>query len=318
MATTLKRAAFLASTGAFAAAPSIARSQTLTPLRIAGSADEDIVGTLWGIQSGIFQKYGLDVSVQRLNSGSIVSAALLGGTIDIGKSSSFGLVLGHVKGVPFVIEAGASNYATETPTAGLVVAREGPIRSARDLNGKTVAVPALGDLFTTATLGWVDDNGGDSRSLKFVEMPLLAAAEAVAAGRVAACNLIIPNLTDSINSGKCRLLGYAFDSFAKHFNFTFYFTTADFAAKNADTLARFRKALAESVAYVIGHQAESAPLVAKFTGGDVKTAATMRVVLATSLQPALLQPVIEAAVKYKAIPKSFPAKEMFDPAIVLR
>jgi ABC-type nitrate/sulfonate/bicarbonate transport system substrate-binding protein len=176
----------------------------------------------------------------------------------------------------------------------------------------------LGDLFTTATMGWVDDNGGDSRSLKFLEMPLLAATEAVVSGRVAACNLIIPNLTDAVTSGKCRILGYAFDSFAKHFNFTFYFTTADFAAKNADTLARFRRALAESVAYVIGHQAESAPLVAKFTGGDVKTAATMKVVLATSLQPSLLQPVIDQALKYKAIPKSFPAREMYDPAVTLR
>ena len=314
----LSRAGFVATAGAFALAPAGARAQALTPLRVAGSADEDIVGTLWGIQSGIFAKYGLDVSVQRLNSGSVVSAALLGGSIDIGKSSSFGLVLGHAKGVPFVIEAGASNYATETPTAGLVVARDGPVRSARDLNGKTIAVPALGDLFTTATLGWVDDNGGDSRTLKFLEMPLLAATEAVVSGRVAACNLIIPNLTDSVTSGKCRILGYAFDSFAKHFSFTFYFTTADFAAKNVDALARFRRALAESVAYVIGHQADSAPLVAKFTGGDVKTAATMKVVLATSLQPSLLQPVIDQAVKYKAIPKSFPAREMFDPAIAVR
>jgi ABC-type nitrate/sulfonate/bicarbonate transport system substrate-binding protein len=103
----LSRSGFVAAAGAFALAPARAPAQGLTPLRVAGSADEDIVGTLWGIQSGIFPKYGLDVSVQRLNSGSVVSAALLGGTIDIGKSSSFGLVLGHAKGVPFVIEAGA-------------------------------------------------------------------------------------------------------------------------------------------------------------------------------------------------------------------
>ena len=87
------RPTFLTTGLAFAAFPSRVRAQSLATIRVAGSPDEDIVGSLYGVQSGIFKKYGLDVQVTRANSGSA-------------------------------------------------------FQSARDLNGATIAVPALGDLFT--------------------------------------------------------------------------------------------------------------------------------------------------------------------------
>jgi NitT/TauT family transport system substrate-binding protein len=288
----------------------------LTPLRVVGSPDEDIIGALWGAQSGIFRKYGLDVSVQKLNSGAAVSAGVIGGSIDIGKSNGFGLVLAHAKGIPFLLQAPASNYSTEFPSGELVVAKDSPIRSARDLNGKTLAVPAIGDLFSIVDSGWIDQNGGDSRTVKFLELPIPAAVEAVAAGRVDAATIVTPLLTDAVKAGRVRVLGKSFDSLAKHFTVTYYFTSADFASKNADVLARFRKGLAESVAYVLAHQVETAPVSAKFTGGDLQTVETMHPVLGTSLQVSMIQPIIDAAVKYKAIPAAFSARDMIDPAIL--
>lgn len=311
----IARARFLTAAGAFAAAPLAARADVPAVVRVGGSPDEDIIGALWGAQSGIFGKVGLDVQVMRLNSGSAVSSAVVGGSIEIGKSSGFGLIQAHAKGIPFVLEAPASNYSSENPSAALVVAKDAPIHSGRDLNGKTLAVPALGDLFTIVNSGWIDQNGGDSSTVKYVEMPVPAALAAIVDGRIAAATIVVPLLTDAVSSGRCRILGYSFDSLAKHFTSTFYFTTADYAARNADVMARFRRGLAESVAYVLAHPLEAAPLIAKFTGGDVKTAATMHADLGTSLQVAMIQPVIDAAVKYKAIPHAFAARELIDPAV---
>jgi hypothetical protein len=39
-----------------------------------------------------------------------------------------------------------------------------------------------------------------------------------------------------------------------------------------------------------------------------------RATLGTTLDPRLLQPLIDRAVEYKAIPKSFDARELIDPA----
>lgn len=254
--------------------------------------------------------------MQKLNSGAAVSAGVIGGSIDIGKSNGFGLVLAHAKGIPFLLQAPASNYSTDFPSGELVVAKDSPIRSARDLNGKTLAVPAVGDLFAIVDSGWIDQNGGDSRTVKFVELPIPAAVEAVAAGRVDAATIVNPLLTDALKAGKVRVLGKSFDSLAKHFTVTYYFTTAEFSSKNADVLARFRKGLAESVAYVLAHQVETAPAIAKFTGGDLQTVETMHPVLGTLLQPAMIQPIIDAAVKYKAIPTTFSARDMIDPGVL--
>jgi NitT/TauT family transport system substrate-binding protein len=315
----MKRGAFIAAgTAVVVAGPAYADAQAMTKLRIVGTPDDDLIGVIWGVQSGIFPRLGLEVEFTRGNSGSAVIAALLGGSLEIGKSSTLGLITAHAKGIPVVIESPAAIHDGSAPTtAALVVAKNSPFRTARDLNGSTIAVPALNDLFTIINCSWIDQNGGDSRTVKFLELPSPAAADAIAAGRVAAATLAEPILSSAVTSGKVRIFAHSLDAIARRFIATSYFTTAEYAAKNADVMARFRKGLAQSLAYAIAHRSEMFPYVAKYTGIDVAEVATMpQTVLGTpaQLDPRLLQPMIDAAVKYKVIPATFPAKDMIDPA----
>lgn len=314
----LGRAAFLTAGAAFAVAPGRLRAQT-TPvkIRIAGSPDQDIIGALWGAQSGIFARYGLDVDVQSANSGAVVAAAVVGGSIEIGKSSVLGLLTAHARGVPFLLEAAASIYNSKIPNTALIVAKDAALRTGRDFNGKTIAVPALGDLFTIVNSAWVDANGGDSRTVKFLELPGRAAAEAIAAGRVDGATLAEPILNDALATGKCRILGRSFDAIGATFIETAYYCTTDYASKNADAVARFRKALNEAVTYANAHRTEMIPVIARYSKVDEKTVAAMSpapLAAANTIDPRLLQPMIDAALKYKAIPKPFPAKEIVDPS----
>jgi len=119
------RPAFLAGGMAACAAPAFAAD--LTTVRVAGTPDADIVGALWGVRSGIFQRAGLDVQVQRLNSGSASTAAVIGGSIAIGKSSNFGLLAATAKGVPPVMEAVGDIYDAHAPNPGFDLAKNGPI-----------------------------------------------------------------------------------------------------------------------------------------------------------------------------------------------
>jgi NitT/TauT family transport system substrate-binding protein len=291
------------------------RAQGLTKIRVAASADGSVIGALYGAQSGIFQKYGLDVQVTRASSGSAISAAVIGGSLELGKGSLFGIIEGHVRGIPLALQAGASLFDSATPTAGFLVAKNSPIRTGSDLNGKTIAVSSLGDLFAVASWAWMDQHGGDWRSAKLVELPASAAADAIAAGRVDAATLAVPTMSDAIASGKCRLLGDSCGAVAKLFFSTTYFSTTDYAAKNADVLARFRKGLAEATAFAMAHWSDMSPLLSKYTGVDPSVlAVTQRDKLQSQLDPALIQPLIDAAVKYKVIPTRFQARELIDPA----
>jgi NitT/TauT family transport system substrate-binding protein len=311
-----RRALFLSASAAFVAAPRPARAQTLTKLTIGATPSGDIVSALWATQSGIFQKYGLDVNIQRLNNSAAVAAAVLGGSLDLGRASLFSLLVAHSKGLPIVLEAPSALYNASSPDAALVVAAASPIRNARDLNGKLLASASLGDLFSTVNAAWIDQNGGDSRTVRIVELPGSATANAIVAGRVDAGMLAEPALTDAVRSGKCRILAHPEDVLGKVSIATAYFCTADFATKNNATMARFRKALDESAAYSIAHPAEMTPLIAKFSGVDPKMVSPMVLGRAPDmLDTRLTQPTIDLAAKYNVIPKAFPAKEMIDPNV---
>jgi NitT/TauT family transport system substrate-binding protein len=312
----LRRALFLSAGAAFVAAPRPARAQSLTKLNIGSTASGDVVVALWAQQSGIFQKYGLDADVQRLNSSSAVVAAVLGGSLDLGRASLFSLVVARGKGLPIVLEAPSALYKVTSPDAALVVAADSPIRSARDLNGKLLASASLGDLFTTMNSAWIDANGGDSHSVKYVELPGSATANAIVAGRVDAAMLADPALGEAVRTGKCRVLAHPEDVLGKVSMATAYFCSADFAAKNPALITRIRKALDESAAYAIAHPADTIPAIAKFSGVDPKLVVPAQLGRASDLlDTRLTQPTIDVCAKYNAIPKGFPVREMIDPSV---
>jgi len=301
---------------AAALTPSFARAQAPLPhVRVASTTDENVIGAVYGVQTGAFARAGIDVEVTKANAGAAVAAAVVGGAIDIGKSSAMGIVNARAHGIPFVIVAAASVYGPEAnEDAALVVGKDSPVHVARDLDGRTLSVPALHDLFTIAMSAWIDKNGGDSKSVKFVELPNSAALDAVATGRVDGATIANPQLSLALASGKVRVIGHSFEAIAPRFMSAVYFCTADYLAKNRDAVARFRRVLYEADAYINAHHADTVDILSRYTGIEPKVIAGMpRAILGTTLDPRLLQPLIDRAFQYAAIPKTFDAREMFDP-----
>ena len=297
------------------AATATARAQNapadLVALRLASSPADDTMPVLYAQQTGAFRRAGLDVQLTRATSGSAVAAAVAGGSVDIGKSSIVSIVTARAKGVPFVWIAPASMYNPASPDGGLIVATNSPIKTARDLNGKIVAVPALGDLNAVATRAWIDQNGGDSKSIQFVEVPVTAQAAALDEGRIAAGGIINPFLGEAMTSGKARLLGPFYSAIANKFMLSGWFTTVDFAAKHRDAVASFQRIVDTASTYTNAHHLETAPLLASWTGITLDQAAHFpRMTNGARIAAQDIQPVIELLAKYAVIPKAFDAREM--------
>lgn len=308
----MRRSAFLVSGAALAAAPRPAASQSQPSIRIASAPDEDIIAALWGVESGAFRKAGLDVSVQKANSGAAVAAAVAGGSIEIGKSSLVALITAHVKGLPFVLVAPGGVYDASAPTVGMLVGKDSTAKTASDLNGKTFSASSLGDQNSIAMQAWMDQHGGDSRTIKFVELPSAAVPDALAAGRVDAATVGNPILSEALASGKCRLFARSFDAIAPRFQYAAYFCSVEYGSKNRDAIRRFQRVIAESGAYANGHHAETIGALARFTGITPSVIASMtRTVVGTTLDPKMMQPVIDLAARYKVIGSSFEARTMF-------
>jgi NitT/TauT family transport system substrate-binding protein len=307
----MKRRTALAAGGALLAMPVLAYGQSLASITVAGVPEESATPALWARQAGLFRRAGLDVSIEPQNSGSAIAAGVAGGSYAIGKSSLVSLIIAHAKSIPFVLVAGGGLYDSKNPNFGLVVKADSPIKTAAELNGKSVAVSALNDLYTIGTKAWMDKNGGDSSTIKLLELPISAVGDAIAAGRVDAGGLIDPELQTAIDAGKVKWLARDFDAIAPRFMYTGWFTTNDYLAKNRSTVDGFVRAIGEASTFVNAHPADTVDVLAKFSAMDPARIAKMhRISYATSLDPRLVQPMIDACAKYKVIPAAFDARDM--------
>ncbi|HEX3465345.1 MAG TPA: ABC transporter substrate-binding protein [Candidatus Elarobacter sp.] len=293
-----------------------ARSWAAGPVsvRLAAAGDDDITPILYGQHAGLFKKNGLDVSLTALGSGSATAAAVVGGSIDIGKSSLIGLCAAHARGVGFQIVAPASIYLDSYPIAGFLVAKDANIGSVKDLNGKTVSASSLKDLMAVATQAWIDGNGGDSKTVKFIEVPSSAVAAALEQGRIVGATMVTPALAEALDSGKAKLMGRSFSAIAKRFMVAGWFVTKDYLAKNTDTVKRFNDAFLQAAAYTDTHHAETVDLLASYSKLKPETIKGMvRATVGKVVDAKDIEPVIAAGVKYGVFDKAFPAAELIAP-----
>ena len=312
----LSRRSMLAATAAATLAPRAAFAQAFSPLTLAGVPEDSITPVLYGVASGLFKKNGLDVSVSAERSGPAVTAGVIGGAYSIGKSSITPLILAHVKKLPIVIVAAAGIYNATSPIDAMFVKTDSTFKTAADLNGKTFGVYGIGDIYTISARSWMDKNGGDSASLKFVELPISAMVEAIATGRVDAGAMNEPAVQQGLNSPRLRLLSHPFAAVAPRFLYTAWFTTTDFAAAHKREIDVFQKSMKDAATYVNTHHAETVDMLSKFTSVEPAVISKMaRVDQGTVVDPSLVQPVIEAMVKSKSIPASFDAHELFLPGV---
>ncbi len=315
----LSRARLLALGGAAFLAPSAAASAdtapALIPLHAASSSNDEVTPFLYAMEAGLFKRAGIDAKIDRLPSGSTIVAGVLGGAFDIGKSSMPSLLAARGKGLPLTCLAPGGEYSADHPSFGLVIKSDSPIKSGADLNGSTAAVSAIDDLYTIAMKTWIDAHGGDSSTVKLVEIPISTVAASVAGGRVAVGTLTQPFLKDGLDGGTVKLLGYSATAIAPRFTMTAWFAREDFAAKNPALAAAFVRVMHDAAIYTNAHHAETAPMLARFLSVQPQDIASLgdRVTAGTLLTPQLMKPLLDAATRYHVVASAIDPRELISP-----
>jgi len=282
----------------------------LTPLRVSTGVTDDATVLFYAMQSGMFKKAGLDVQFTAAQSGAAVATAVVAGTIDIGKSSLINLMNAHLRGIPIqLVAAGAIFDARVAPFGQLLVAADSGITSGKDLTAKTIGVPYLQDFNVLVVRMWMDQNGGDSRTLKFVEIPDSALTAALLAHRIDGCVLQEPNLSAAIQTRQVKAFPVTPSDSA--FLFSAWFANRVWVAAHAETVAAFIRVMSASTAYTNAHPEATAKMMADATGVPLDVLLKMpRLHSATSLTAAAIQPYIDVAARYGMIPQAFPAQAM--------
>jgi NitT/TauT family transport system substrate-binding protein len=306
----LPRSAFVGSLAMAALWPRPGATQALTPMRATSAIDDPATPYLYAMESGLFRKNGFDASIERATSGAAAASAVVGGSFDVGKSSIVSLLSAHVHGLPIVAVAAAGDYDASAPTAAIAVRADSTLRTGADLNGKTIAVSALNDLFSIAMRAWIDAHGGDSSTVKLLELPTSAVALALTAGRIDAAVMIQPFLGQAEANGSVKSIGDPVGALGNHHTDSAWFMTTAYTQKNPDAVNRFMRTIRDAAIYVNGHHAETSYLLTKFAMVQSSDVVKLRTLQGTRLDAANLQGMIDAAARYKVIAERFDAKDL--------
>jgi ABC-type nitrate/sulfonate/bicarbonate transport system substrate-binding protein len=308
----LRRAFIAALAGLVCAAlPVRPAAQTMATIRLATTPIDLGAEALYANDLGFFKRAGLNVELNLLSSGSVIAAAVSGGSIDIGQANIVALATAYANGLPFVIVAPAGSYTSKGPTTELIAAARSPVHGAKDLNGKVIATQALRDLNWVSTQAWLARGGADVASVKFIEVPQPSVCNVLTAGRADAGIVSEPYLSAALNGG-CRVLAPTHDAIAKDFLVGAWFSTTSWAQSHREEVRRFREVMTETARWANGHHDESAQILEKYT----KLAAPpgmRRVPFAEKAEPSQIQPVIDAAAKFGVLKAPFPAAELLLP-----
>lgn len=307
----MKRAAFTYLLAGAAALPRAAAAKGApTVIRLGTAAVESYGLAFFGVDRGFFKAENLDVQITAFKGGGGVMSGAAGGALDMGCANVGAQANAYMHGLPFSMVAAGGNYSSASPTTVLAVAKNSPLKTAKDLNGKTIGVSTLRDLQQASVMKWVDVNGGDSSTLKFLEIPVPEMAPALNAGRIDGACELEPALTYSRN--EIRVFGKCYDAIAKSLTITTHFANNSWLEAHPAEAHAFIRAMRATAQWTNKNPVASAAILARITKIPPATIARMhRVVFGENLDPALIQPVIDTTAEYKFLPKTFDVSKMF-------
>jgi NitT/TauT family transport system substrate-binding protein len=248
-----------------------------------------------------FQDAGLDVTIQSIPNGQVITASVISNSLDIGWSNIISLAAAYKRGLPVtIIGAGGMSVAGSLATQ-LMVKKESSIRTATDLSGKVIGCTGLADVGQFGPMMWIDKNGGKSSLVKFVEVPFPQLPAALEQGRVDAAWLAEPFIHAA--EPFARTVATCFDAVAPRWMLGAWFATPAYASANRAVIDSFRTVMTKTATWANANQSLSAVILA-----TVKS--MHRIAYATRPEAALIQPAIDLAARYGAITASFPAQEI--------
>ena len=86
---------------------------------------------------------------------------------------------------PAVIAPAAESVRGQQTNGYVIVPKNSPIKSGKEVTGKTFAVDQIGGLPYASCRAWVDATGGDSKAVKFIELAFSEMMPAIQSGRLA-------------------------------------------------------------------------------------------------------------------------------------
>jgi NitT/TauT family transport system substrate-binding protein len=226
----------------------------------------DVAPLYLGKQQGFFDKQQIDLAVTPTTGGAAAVPGVVSGQFTFAFGNVTSLLVARDKGLDLKVVANgvASTGKQGADFSAVLVKNDSPVRSAKDLAGKTVSVNNLRNIGDSTVRASVRKAGGDPAQVQFVELAFPDAPAQLAAGRVDAIWVVEPFVTQARSQG-ARVVAWNYVDAAPDLTVATYFTTEKVVNDEQDLVKRFTAAIEESLAYARSHPEQAREILKTYT-----------------------------------------------------
>lgn len=237
----------------------------------------DCSGPQLALLKGAFEDEGLTIKAETVQSGAVAIPKLASGELDMTFGNWVSFMRAQDKGLADMRFISESYISTPNSNFAVITAPDSGINGVKDLEGKKIAVNALGNINELLLRTVLDANDVKFESVQLVEMAFPEMANAIATKQVDAASTIDPFVTNAQKTiGAKIVVDMTGKGPSENFPLSGFAVTAAFAKENPQTVAAFQRALlkGQQLAADRSNVEEALP---KYARMDPETAAIVRI-----------------------------------------
>jgi len=235
-----------------------------TPLTVSYTATPEFGSAFIAKERGLFEKHGLDVTLQLIPVSPNVPGAVMSGSVQVGGATPPVLLQAVDSGLDLVAIAGGGVYENSSRALGLVARTGVSINTPQDLIGKKVGVPGFGAAMHLLVKRWLMDKGVDPKKVTFIEVAIPQMPDVLKGGSVDVVATAEPFVTRMVQAQ----IGSAVPAYASElpdgFSSVLYISTRQWATTHGPAVQAFRAAIGEAIVWAKANKTQAYADIGKY------------------------------------------------------
>lgn len=224
-----------------------AESGELTSIEVGVIPIVDVAPIYLGVEEGIFEEHGLDLTLTQAQGGAAIVPAVQSGDMDFGFSNMTSLVISASRGLGMeLVAAGPQTTGNaDDDFSAVLVPEDSEVESLEDLAGQRVAVNTLNNINDTVLREGMNQAGADPQSLELTEVGFPEMPGQLEAGNVDAVMAVEPFKTIIAQTG-AREVYAPYAEPIEDLTVAGYFASTDMVEQDSELVDSFVSAMKES------------------------------------------------------------------------
>ena len=209
----------------------------------------DVTPLFVAIDKGYFADEGLSIVPTPSTGGAAGVPGLMAGAFDVMYGNVVSTMLAQQQGFKLeVIAAGTKQFDNPANTNGLVARAGDPIKTGKDLEGKTVAVNTRNGIIWLFARAWIVKSGGDASKVTFKEVPFPQMLDALRGKQVDAAFMVNPFFNAAVTDANAfQFVAAPYREVQPDVEVGHYISTQEYFARNRETLTKYTRAFRKGV-----------------------------------------------------------------------